>query len=370
MKNINLQLLRKLSIPMLAILLVGGIVVYTGGFGNFLKLLGIKASGVETISLSTESQLLASDTGSVAELEGVSVLNQLEGIPADPDEAGFVTPIYSSEDGTKDAYNSHSYLSPVIDLKGTAPTLNAVITKYHQADGEELAFSYKTSATIEGLRSSGLIPLEMTGTSGGEIVTRTASLESTVQQYIQLSVRFVGGNFASRSAVYSFVVQFDSNIPEEGDVEPPIPFEQDGPIEPSEPFTTNDPAPVEEEDERATIALDFSKSASIPDKMDISLLTSTVVGVKTVVSLPAKTAEEITPLFSFPEPVEADYYSLVIEAEGYRTMVVPFRAMRKTQADVEIPAFEKSASTINFDLNRDGVVNSLDVTLLLSQIGA
>lgn len=370
MKNINPVLLRKLSIPALAIVLVVAMVVYTGGFGNFLKLLGIKASGIETISLSSEQQLLASDAGSVAELSGVSVLTELDGIPADPGVSGFVTPIYSSDNNGRDIYETHTYLSPAVDLKGSAPTLSSVVVKYHQADGEELAFAYKTSASLEGLRTSGLIPLEMTGTGGGEIVTRTASLESTVQQYLQISVRFTGGNFASRSAVYGFDVQFDSNIPEEGDIEPPVPLDQDGPIEPPEPFNTEDPAPVEPEDERATIALDFSQSAVIPNKMNISLLTSTVVGVKTVVSLPNKMAEEITPLFSFPEPVDADYYSLVIEAEGYRTMVVPFRAMRKMQADVEIPSFEKITENTDFDLNNDGTVNSLDVTLILSQIGA
>lgn len=370
MKNINPTLLRKLSIPALAIVLVGSIVVYTGGFGNFLKLLGIKASGLETISLSSEQQFLASDAGSVAELEGVSVLTQLDGIPTDPDESGFVTPIYSSEDNSQDSYGSHTYLSPAIDLRGSAPTLSSVVVKYYQADGEELAFAYKTSATLEGLKTSGLIPLEMTGTSGGEIVTRTASLESTVQQYFQLSIRFTGGSFASRSAVYGFDVQFDSNIPAEGDVEPPIPFNQDGPIEPPEPFDTKDPAPVEPEDERATISLDFSKSTVIPAKMDISLLTSTVVGVKTVVSLPAKSAEEIVPLFNFPDPVAPDYYSLVIEADGYRTMVVPFNARPKMPVNVDVPSFEKTTQATDFDLNNDGTVNSLDVTLLLSQIGA
>lgn len=349
----------KLAVPLIAVLLVIGIVIYNGGLENALKFMGIKASELQTINLTTTQQFEGNSPedkwlvqGSFSEANGASALEGYTGIPEDPAEAGLIMPIYSSEDPSENVYLDHTYISPALDLEGETPTLSSYAVTAYAPEGTSLIHSYRTAGTVDALQTAQFIPVELSQDNGeSEVSTFSTELGITTERYIQIKVEFINNTFGMRSAVYSWNLQYNANLADEVVVTDPIQMPTDG--------TIPTPTPV---------TLDFMEAGELPDTISIQVL-NTTLGVQPFIEESNVATDEAAPLYSLKDPLLTGTYVLVIRSAGYEALVVPF-TVTDTPTTIKLPTFAALPQKVpTFDLNGDGVVNSLDVALLLTKVG-
>ncbi|MEZ4210645.1 MAG: hypothetical protein R3B38_02970, partial [Patescibacteria group bacterium] len=143
----------KIAVPIVAIALAIGAAVYVGGFDTLLKFIGIKASQVQTVSISSNLELLGDSsagewvvTDEPAYFEGVSVLSSYSSVPTDFGTEGLVMPIFDSADERQNSYPTHIYRTTAIDLGGESIVLDSITVQQYQAPGANLLHSYRTAA--------------------------------------------------------------------------------------------------------------------------------------------------------------------------------------------------------------------------------
>lgn len=344
------NLIWKLSAVVAALALVVGILIYTGGYENFLKLLGIKAGTEQSIIITTVDQMLGASgdswlvPGSTAEVDGVSVVESSDFVPSDPDGNGLVTSLFSSEDGSENSYSKHSYATPVIDLGSEAPQLAAVVITQRAAVGASLQHSYQTASTPEGIDDASEVTMEVAAAEDGQIDQAIAQIGVPVSRYLRLKVEMNGDDFANRSAVYGWDIQHGQVTSNDEVVVEPI-----------------DPTPPQI---RYATHIDFSEAAVMPAVVNMSIYGGEAAA-QPVWSDDGKSKSALTPVYDLPIMLAPGNYFLVMEAIGYRTQVVPF-ASGEASIDAKVANFVPVE--MSFDLNGDGGVNTLDVTLLLGKI--
>lgn len=350
-------LLRKLSIPVVAVVLVIGIVIYTGGFENFLKFLGIKASELQTIHLSTVGQIEGDSPedvwlvpGALPMADGTGTFDSFSLVPSDPAELGFVMPIYSDANPELNTYQEHSYTSAPIDLGAEMPTLTSYAVQVYTPEGASVIHSYKTASSVEALQTAALTPVELgLDRADNNISTHIAQLGINVERYMQVHVEFVNDAFAARSAVYSWTLQYNPNTGE-GDM------------------NSMSAAPEAQNETAYPVTIDFSEAGSLPETIAIQIL-DTEVGVQPIEEVNGIATEQAAPLYNLENSFQEGSYVLVIRAVGFETIVVPFDIASAPQI-IKLPLFVEQNTTGNFDLNGDGAINSLDLSALIAAIGA
>ena len=357
MFNPTTNWLRKLIVPIIAIVIVLALIVYSAGFDNVLKFLASRAGTVGTIELTSQAQLLGNDpstpwlvAGSQSLQDGVSVFASFSGIPLDSGEIGFVAPIYSSANIQENIFQTHTYITPVIDL-GAAATIGSISATYHTPESNVLRHGYRVADSVEGISAAAFVPLELAETAEStdpDITTATQLLEIAAPRYLQLRVEFVGDTFASRSAVYGWTIQTDSAATED---------------------EVEDLAVAVQAPQTRSIMLVADDLTTLPLPLELKIVSALDFGQMPIVTETIASMPEEGLLLEVE--LASGAYGLAVSSPGFIAQLIPFE-IEPTDSTVslQLGAFEPDATLEpSFDLNADGTINSLDLTLLLQEIG-
>jgi|GEM_PF-6583290 len=343
----------KIAVPIVAIAIAIGAAIYAGGFENFLKFIGIKASQVQTISISSNLELLGDSSAGEwvvvdepAYFEGVSVLSSYSSIPADYGTEGLVMPIFDSADERQNSYPTHVYRTTAIDLGGEDILIDSITVQQYQAPGAQILHSYRSASTLAELTNHTFTPLELAG-SEDQQTEDTVQLGVPVQQYFQLETTFIGDTFATRSAVYGYSINYTGS-----ERESTTQTVTDTPVV-TRPFTAT---------------LDFTPARQLPDVVSIQIL-DVSLGVQPIYELKSVPSEQLVPLHQLNKELYAGSYVAVIRGGGVEAQAIPF-IISNANKTIDITTFTPTTSEVNFDLNQDGIINSLDLGLLLGKIGS
>lgn len=333
--------------------IVAGLLVYSGGMENVLKFLGVGASGIYDVTLTNNRDFVGDSKffadGSQPEMEGTSVFDQFSGTPADPNQneknKGFVAAIFSSpQDPSSETYTEHYYVSAAVDLTLDNPLLSAVeVTDFNSADSR-INYAYRTSAQASSIQSAPWQPLDPSvenSEAEGGVKVRTAIVEQNIEQFVQIKFTFENVDPMHRAAVYAVSLQY-----KEGEA-----------------------AGSGMEGEDATereISLHY-QSVNAPINADIDVLSDNlenkVVYSQKQVDLSARIS------YTFTTTLAPGAYALVVSGPTIETQIMPFRVGELDErVGVELGSFAPPTGQDSaYDLNGDGVVNTLDLTILLGK---
>jgi len=336
-----------------SIVIVAGLLVYSGGMEYMLKLLGVGASGIYDISITSNqdftggSKLFAD--GSEPEMGGTSVFDRFSGTPTDPNQNeknnGFVIPIFSSpEDLSREIYLEHYYASAPIDLTLPAPLLSAVeVIDFNSAEST-ISYAYRTAASASSIQMAAWQPLDLSvanSETADGVKVHSAIVEQNVERFVQIKFTFNNVDPFARAAVYAVSLQY-----KEGEAT-------------TEGMTGADATERE-------VSLQY-QSINAPTNADIDVLSADlqnrVVYTQKLVDL----SERIS--YTFTTTLTNGAYALVVSGPTIETQIIPFQVgtLDKNIA-VELASFAASTGQDSvYDLNNDGVVNTIDLQLLMSK---
>lgn len=337
----------------LGAVIVGALLVYSGGFDAVLKFLGVGASGIYETTVTNTRQFLGESGDAWLDgepiLDGVSIFGQFSGTPRDPhldaEQKGFVAAIFSSPtDPSREQYKSHLYTSPIIDLTLDSPHLSAIeVTDFAPADSD-ITYAYRSAVTPAELETKSFWPFDpsIVNSLQGNVRVAAAIVEQTISQYVQFKIVFDDVDPFARSAVYAVSFQYKESGEKAGFSE-----DFDGVIRDRfiaiRYLTPNAPA-----------------SADI-DLISADLDNAIVHSVKNV-----NLSERLS--YSFTVGLPSGAYALAVSGKGIQTKIVPFLAGSNDEITVSLGSFELSVGqSFGADLNGDGVVNSLDLQILLNK---
>lgn len=200
----------KVAIFAVVLVISGAILTQTHFLEGLLKLLGVGASQVERISISSVDDFRGvSNLGIWADLEGgynqpvfdnTAPFSYFTGQPADPGVVpGFIMPLVTSVNGILETQASSSYTSPV--LKMSADSLGNILQSIEVLDytpQSSIIYQYRASDTLgeltgESGRSFQVLDMATISTNG-KFTQRQAILGIAMPQYIQFKIIF--GDFA------------------------------------------------------------------------------------------------------------------------------------------------------------------------------
>ncbi len=354
MQNPHKNLTWKIAVPLSALLVATFFVLNTAGFNSVLKLLGIKASDNEVISISSYTDFLGTtpNTEWLVEatrpvMNGTVVVESYSTLPNDPEMIGMLIPTYSSKSEEENIYKTHTYLSPVIDLKKSAPYLHSISAKYYEMCGTTMNLSYRMDDTWDSIALTNFTPLELTANSSFDnLQDRTALLAQEGKRYLQFQVIFEGITYDNRATVYELRIDTKRTASS---------------LQLAELSTSTEAID-------RNFKFNIPASVSTPTSVDILLLSASNQG-----KVPVHAVYNQTPLdllssgFNTLQP--GGTYALVIKSKGYETQVIPVDLQAETTLTFELPPFEKVTSPTDYDLNGDGAINSIDLQVLLSKFG-
>ena len=345
----------KMAAIVAALVVVAGLLVYSGGMENILKLLGVGASGIYDVTLSSNRHFIGDAKffvdGSRPGMEGVSVFDQFTGTPSDPNAneqgKGFVAPIFSSpQDPTQESYKEHYYASPVIDLTLATPLLSAIeVTEFApEGEGATIEYAYRSAAQPSALLGLAWQPVDpsVLNSETDNIKVRTAVIEQNIERYAQIKFTFVNPDPMQRSAVYAASFQYKDGSevsPEEG---------------------ASSAGAVERD-----IAVSYGE-VNAPTNADIDVLSpqldNKIVYSQKQIDLSQRVG------YTFRTALAAGAYALVVSSPTTETIIMPFEAGSLDQITVNLGSFAPPTGQDSaYDLNGDGVVNTIDLQLLMSK---
>ncbi|OGB85498.1 hypothetical protein A2994_01540 [candidate division Kazan bacterium RIFCSPLOWO2_01_FULL_48_13] len=336
-----------------SIVVVAGLLVYSGGMEYMLKLLGVGASGIYEISVSNNRQLLGDAEffvdGTQPELVGVTVFDQFSGTPADIDQSatgkGFGAAIFSSPANPElESYTDHYYVSAPIDLTLDRPLLSAVeVTDFNSADST-ISYAYRSSANAAAIQLAPWQPLDVSvlnsATEEG-IKTHAAIVETNIERFAQIKFIFDRVDPMQRAAVYSVSFQYKAEEAIGGGM-------------------------VGEDAVEREISLIY-QSVNAPANVDVDILSSASDNRVVYTEKQIDLSERIS--YTFATALTPGAYAAVISGPTLETQIIPFvvSALDK-QIEVELGSFAyPTGQASGYDLNGDGVVNTLDLTILMGQ---
>ncbi|OGB74065.1 hypothetical protein A2V68_02440 [candidate division Kazan bacterium RBG_13_50_9] len=340
---------------------VAALLVYSGGFDAVLKFLGVGASGIYEVTLTNNNQWLGAEYSSddwivgAPIMDGVDIFASFSAAPADPHldaaQRGLVLPTYSSPaDPGGEIFLNHMYISPTVDLTLDAVWLSAIEVTDFTPEGSSISYSYRWAASLGGLDGKSFTPLDpsVVNSLSGDVRVATAIIEQSVAQYVQ--IKFVFGEVAdplnARPAVYAVSFQYKDTSE----------------LSESELASFSATAVVR------MVSIQY-QPLNAPKSADIDIISSElderiVHSVKNV-----DLSERLS--YSFETELPGGAYAVAVSAPGIKTIVMPFMADSSPNIAVDLGSFETSiGQATGADLNGDGVVNSLDLQILLSQFAS
>jgi hypothetical protein len=333
---------------------VAGLLVYSGGMDSVLKFLGVGASGIYDTTLTNNRQFVGDANffvdGSQPLMEGVSVFDQFSGIPADPNQneanKGFVAPVFSSpQDPSQEIYIEHYYTSAVIDLTLSKPLLSAVEVTDFNPDGSNISYAYRTAAQSSSILTTSWQPLDASvansDTEDG-IKVHTAVVEQNIERFVQIKFTFANVDPMNRNAVYAVSLQYKEA---EAGVEGMV---------------------GEEDSAERNISLSY-QVVNAPASADIDILSPDLDNRVVYSQKQVNFLERLS--YTFATALTPGAYALVVSAPTIETQILPFLVEGSTdQISLELASFTlPTGQDSGYDLNGDGVVNTLDLQLLMSK---
>lgn len=333
------------------------LLIYTGGMGSLLKLLGVGASGVYEIKISSANDFLGIGKNwfvGPANPNGVNAFSNFSIVPEDVDLTdegrGLILPIFSSpSDPASEIYTIHEYTSMAVDLDSVAPFLSAIQTTYYNPVGTGSEYSYRTASSVAGLDNQPFAPLDFTVTNNldNDIKIGAAIVEQPISQFIQIKIAFINNTASLRSAVYALDIQYkeDANI-----------------IDVKNLPNVNG----EVIDREITIEYELSNA---PASAEINIisgdLNNAIVHSANNVDFTGKTK------LSFKTALVSNQaHALTISAPLTNTIIIPFNPGSDSAIKLNAGSFKLSTGGMSAgDLNGDGVVNSIDYLMQYDQLG-
>ncbi|MBN2585197.1 hypothetical protein JXA59_00915 [Patescibacteria group bacterium] len=336
-----------------ALVIVAGLLVYSGGMEYMLRLLGVGASGIYDVTLTNNRDFVGESKffvdGSQPEIEGVSVFDQFSGTPNDPNQneknKGFVSAIFSSpQDPTQETYLEHFYVTSVIDLTLDTPLLSAVEFTDFNSAGSNINYAYRTSAQASSIRMSAwqvLDPSVVNSVTENGVKVRAAIVEQNVDRFVQLRFVFEDVDPMLRAAVYAVSLQY-----KEGEA---IGDGMEG------------TDAVERE-----ISLHY-QPINAPTNADIDILSDKLNNQVVYTEKQVDLSERIS--YTFTTTLAPGAYALVVSGPTFETQIMPFRVgTLDEKIGVDVGSFTPPTGQDSvYDLNGDGVVNTLDLQLLMGK---
>lgn len=335
--------------------LVAVVLVYTGGLeAAMMKLLGVGASGVYEVALTSTSDFLGTNgnkswiIGS-ADMNGTSVFGQFSAVPADMDTSdkglGLIVPIFSSpSDPLSEQYQKHEYATPIVSLQAEAPYLSAVQVADYNTTDTSIDYFMRSAGSPEGVTAKEFLPLDLTeetaAKDGNGIKIRAAIVEQTVSQYVQVKLVMNNNTATNRSAVYSINFQYKesaevvdvSKLSDKGDA-----------IE-------------------RNISIQYELTGA-PTSAEINILSANLAN-SVVYSAKGIDFTQIPSPYAFKATLAPGVYALTISAPVMQTKIIPFAVDNKAEIRLNAGSFSGAGVELKEDLNGDGVVNVGDYIIL------
>jgi len=348
-----------IATTLLAIGLAVVLLIYTGGMGSLLKLLGVGASGVYEMSITTANDFLGIGKPwlvSSANLNGVNAFTDFSIVPEDVDVnekgKGFILPIYSSPaDPTAETYQEHIYTTPGADFKSPNPYLSAIQITYYQPTETSINYAYRTSSSVEGLNSQPFMLLDLTLIQNLDsgIKVGAAMIEQTVNRYIQVQITLISNTALKRAAIYAINFQF---------------YPEAKVTNVSELSNSSNGELVNRE-----IVVQY-ESLNAPTMAEVNILSAdvndAVVYSTSGVDLSARLAFSIQ-----TNLISNKAYALTISAPLMNTVIIPFNVGSNNNIKLNAGSFTMSTGSIaDSDRNGDGVINTVDYLLMQYQSSA
>jgi len=343
----------KVAAIVASLVVVAGLLVYSGGMESILKFLGVGASGIYDVTLSSNRHFVGDAKffvdGSQPGMEGVSVFDQFTGTPSDPNaneqNKGFVAPIFSSpQDPSQETYLEHYYVSPVIDLTLATPLLSAVEVTDFAPEGGAIEYAYRSAAQPSALLGLAWQPVDpsVLNSEIDNIKVRTAVIEQNIERYAQVKFTFLSPDPMRRSAVYAVSFQY-----------------KDG----------SEVSPGEDTSGAGAVERDISVSygeVNAPTNADIDVLSAQLDNKIIYSQKQVDLSERLS--YTFRTALAAGAYALVVSSPATETIIMPFEAGSLDQITVNLGSFAPPTGQDSaYDLNGDGVVNTIDLQLLMSK---
>lgn len=218
---------RSLALVGFGLVIAIGFLAYSGGFSALSKIFGSRAGteflfvGFDNLGGTKDAENWVMGDTTPATFDGTSTFTSFTGIPdftsASTNNPGFVAPIITSLDPTANAFASHTYTSPAMNLGGSASELTKLTAYlYLQSSGDQTTVAYRTAADEATLKTTAFMPL--TGTPTPLPANESLSAidvtfpAGTLLQYFQVQVNFVAFDLAHRTAFYGIsLTQADSS---------------------------------------------------------------------------------------------------------------------------------------------------------------
>lgn len=355
----------KVAVLIVALILTTGIILQGNFLEGLLKLLGVGASGVQTITLSSVEDWLGGndakwlapfETGAnVATFEATIAALEFTGQPADPGEAnGFVMPLWSGAESADIAVTEARYLSPVIDLGEGNPILQTLSGLDYQPADTEIIYRYRMASSQAMLDVASFQIAEMQAIDQVEThVMRAATLEIPAPRYLQLQIGFRGFTAITRPMLAELSLAY---LLEEESVTPP---------------DADELVPNLTETQLArTITVDYNE-LSIPKRSsEGSVRINTAADGRLIAQLKGLDLSKLENLtLENLELNQGEQYVLVLETPDFDNKVLYFAASFLPEDDYSFTfgALSRTTSSASpADLNGDGIVNSLDYAKFLS----
>lgn len=356
---------RTLIISVAALTIATFLLMQFGGFDRIGKFLGANASTVHTITLAGKQNLAGDEyaekpswlvPGSPAETNGTAIFDSFSSVPDAnfTDTPGMIVPLSNASATSDNTITEHTYSSPILNLGGDDITLKSVRIVHYPGSTSGTIFSYRTGNSLESLNAANFTPFELIPTpfnGSDKVMSSEMSLDIVTGRYLQYRVDFgvVEIRFVGRPAVYGFTATFTGGVGED----PAVQHAQS--------------ASVAEEMER-TISIEYTGD-NIPAKANLAVYAAdNPIPVYTMNNI--NLSERLS--FTFEATLPDGSYAALLRAPGYAPKIVVFELVNgATEIAVTAGAFETEALDLfqAADLNGDGVVNSIDVNILLSQFG-
>ncbi|MDD5605905.1 MAG: hypothetical protein PHR51_01060 [Patescibacteria group bacterium] len=214
--------LNRAAVFAVALILTVAIILQGNFLEGLLKLLGVGASRLQTISISSEGDFFGNnqaewiavlDTGfNTPRFNNTAAFNYFTGQPNDPGlAAGFVMPLVISGSQDSDIVTGSGYVSPIIDL-GEQPTdykLVSIDVLEYLPEGSEIMYSYRAADSLGELADAAFQTLDLANIGAVEdFTTRQILFSTSLHRYAQFSIGFGQFDVYDRPMVAEFSISY------------------------------------------------------------------------------------------------------------------------------------------------------------------